>query len=161
VEASDDDRQRLYGSLGRFIVEFSHLEVIIRHALIVAMGLSFDCFDVVTASYDFRTLCGVTKAFLCRFASYTEQDQSELTKLLNECMAVNDDRVRIVHGTWFVDYSGTAGVRHMSRSTFESKFYYARIEDINSVTSKVEDLKSRLAKFLIRPEAKRLTDNGL
>jgi hypothetical protein len=148
VEAKHPDL--VYISVGRFVLEFSHLELMIRHALIVALQLNFEYVDVIAASYDFRTLCNVTKkVFLCRFPSYSEAEQKDIENLLNECMSVNDERVRIAHGTWYVDESGSAGVRHVSRATLEPKFFYSHIKNLDRVTDKLQKLKSRLAKFLI------------
>jgi hypothetical protein len=97
-----------FQKIGEFIVWFSRLEFALRRTLAEALDLHRDLFDAVTSSYDFRNLCEVTRA-ACKVTRSERMD--EINDLIDRCIRINDDRVKIAHGTW----STTYGALHMSR----------------------------------------------
>ena len=58
------DNPELQTAIGKFIIQFSQLEYIIRHLLGAMMDLGDTQFDIITASFDFARLCKVTEAYL-------------------------------------------------------------------------------------------------
>ncbi len=152
VEAERQNLQRLYLSIGEFIFEFSQLEFMLRHALGEALGLNDDRFHTITSPYDFAALCRVTRSIYRTVPGCTTEECIELDELFKACLQINDERVRIAHGTWFISDEGL-GTQHVSRSSLEPKIYYSRIEDINMRSSEVTKLKSRIVSFLIGPRS--------
>ncbi len=140
----------LFYGIGQFIFEFSQLEWVIRHTLDAALKLDggFETFDAVISSYDFATLCRVTKTILCKLSSTREHNSKELIDIFNKCSSANDIRVRVVHGTWFVDGSSISA-RHVSCQTLEPKDYFGGSEELVIEAKKLYELRTRVLKFLI------------
>lgn len=139
---------RLYTAIGRFIFEYSQLDLIIRRAVGEVLKLDKERFHVITSSYDFAELCRVTPSLYSTVSGCTEEMQRELEKLFKDCQKINEMRVRIVHGTWFLS-GEELGTEHVSRTSLKPKIYFPRIEDIENLCNDVADLQSRLDKFLI------------
>jgi hypothetical protein len=83
----------------------------------------------------------------------TEADKVELDAIFKGCLKVNDDRVHVAHGTWFISKEEGMGTRHVSRSSLEPKVYYSRIADIDEVSQEIATLKSTIVQFLIGPKS--------
>lgn len=147
-----EERAALFQAIGEFIFEFSQLEFTIRHALGAALDLRDDTlFDAVTSPYDFAALCRVTDTVLKEAFKGDEHAAShvEIDKIFRACLAINDDRVRIVHGTWTIE----GGARHVQRSTLKAKDYFDKPDDIVAKAHEAADLKNGVVKILIgRPD---------
>lgn len=154
IEVERENLRRLYLAIGQFIFEFSQLEFMIRHLLGEALELHDDArFHAVTSPYDFATLCRVTRNISMAIPGCTEADKAELDAIFSGCLKVNDDRVHIAHGTWFISNEEGMGTRHVSRQSLEPKVYYSRIDDIDVVSQQVATLRSRIVQFLIGPKS--------
>jgi hypothetical protein len=153
---SDNARvQELYAAIGHFIFAFSQLEFMIRHTLADALGLKQvgpdATADIVTSTYDFASLCRVTKTIFERSMGYEEEARKEIAAIINEYLALNDqERVPIAHGEWLIDEGGF-NASHFARSKLERTIKYSKIEEVTRATEKAERLKERLIKFLIGP----------
>jgi hypothetical protein len=147
ASSTSQDLQRLYHSIGRFIFAFSQLEFLIRHSLGEALKLDNNIFYAVTASYDFATLCRVMRNIYNTASACSEQEREEIGEVLKDCLKLNGERVRIVHGTWFIN-ENELGTDHVSRQTLEPKTYYSGIEDIEKVVGQLNMLITRLIAFL-------------
>ena len=154
IDGELESLRRLYLAIGQFIFEFSQLEFIIRHLLGEALALHDDArFHAVTSPYDFATLCRVTRNVAMAIPGCTELDKAELDTIFGACLKVNEDRVHVAHGTWFISNEEGVGTRHVSRSSLEPKVYYSRIDDIEKVSKEIAALKSRIVQFLIGPKS--------
>jgi hypothetical protein len=154
IEAERENLRRLYLAIGRFIFEFSQLEIMIRHLLGEALGLRDDArFDAVTSPYDFAALCRVTRNAALTIPGCTEADKAELKAMCKNWLKVNDDRQHVVHGTGFISDEEGMGTRHVSRSSLEPRVYYSRIGDIDKVSDEIATLKSGIVQFLIGPKS--------
>ena len=154
VEAEKQNMRRLYLAIGQFIFEFSQLEFMIRHLLGEALALRDDArFHAVTSPYDFVALCNVTRNVALSIPGCTDQDKAELEAIFKGCLKVNDDRVRVAHGTWFISNEEGMGTRHVSRRALEPKVYYSRIGDIDQVSQEIATLRTRIVQFLIGPKS--------
>lgn len=125
------DKPELYQAIGKFIYQFSQLEFAIRHLLSDLLELTPSQFHIVTTSYDFATLCRVTSSFICDLpeAQAEEDLQKSVRDTFNDCLKVNDARVRLVHGTW-----EEGGASHVSRTTLKPTAYFqSRAEIANSI----------------------------
>ena len=153
-EAEHENMHRLYLAIGQFIFKFSQLEFMIRHLLGEALALHDDArFQAVTSAYDFAALCRVTRSVATSIPGCTDADKAELEAIFKNCLKVNDDRLHVAHGTWFISKEEGMGARHVSRSSLEPKVYYSRIGDIDKVSQEIATLKSRIVQFLIGPKS--------
>ncbi|HEY1930853.1 MAG TPA: hypothetical protein VGG99_02480 [Acetobacteraceae bacterium] len=144
------DRERLYMAIGRFMFEFSQLEFYIRYALKSALGLNDEQFSVLATSYDFASLCKSTREFFRRFVEHTRHNQKEVDDLFKECLSINESRVQIAHGTWFVDAVGL-GTQHVARGSFAPKILYKKTHELDQITEKIMSLQCRIMRLLIWP----------
>jgi hypothetical protein len=123
------DQPELYQAIGKFVYQFSQLEYSIRHLLSDLLELTPDQFYIVTASYDFATLCRVTSAFIHSLPECDEATEEKVTEIFKKCFRVNDARVRMVHGTWDDD-----GASHVSRASLKPRSYFASTAEVTNLT---------------------------
>jgi hypothetical protein len=122
IDAERENLRRLYFAIGQFIFEFSQLELMIRHLLGEALALHDDArFHAITSPYDFATLCRVTRNVALAIPGCTEVVKEELNAIFKGCLKVNDDRVHVAHGTWFISNEEGMGTRHVSRSSLDRR----------------------------------------
>jgi putative transcriptional regulator len=147
VDAEPENTRRLYMLIGKFIFSFSELEFLLRHTLAEVLKIDNKIFYPVTTGYDFATLCRVTQS-VCKIASpYSEQERDEIGKVLKSCLRLNDERVRIAHGTWFMSDT-EVGTDHVSRQKLEPETYYSHIEELEKVIYDLNLVIWRLIAFL-------------
>jgi hypothetical protein len=137
------DNPILYQAIGKFVYQFSQLEFTIRHLLSDLLELTPDQFHIVTASYDFATLCKVTSAFIKSLPECDEKTADEVTEIFNKCFRVNDARVRLVHGTW-----GDEGAHHVSRSNLTQKAYFGKVQEITDITQEAKICLNLVVKLI-------------
>src|SRR5450755_3841977 len=87
-------------AIGEFVIAFSQLEFVMRALFERMMGLTTEQAEIVLASYDFAALSRAIGAFANALPERDEAASKRLDKLINECLRINTERVRIVHGTW-------------------------------------------------------------
>jgi len=136
-------RVTLFLGIGRFTYQFSQLEFTIRALLAGALRLRDEQFDLVTSSYDFRTLCKVTSEIYLLKKKDDEPARANIATIFKECLALNDERVRMAHGTWSVGAQGHSA-RHVSRQTLKSKQYFEQKDEIEKHATAAEDLMQRM-----------------
>jgi hypothetical protein len=160
------ERVDLFLAIGEFIFEFSQLEFTIRFALATALNIPEGAFSAVTSMYDFAALCRVTRAVLDEAEAQrrvaedqetlsdvleglpTREDQEklrkEIAKVFNACLKVNDERVRITHGTWTIG----GGARHVSRTSLKAQDHFEKPERIVEITREIEKLRVSVIRLL-------------
>jgi hypothetical protein len=109
--------------IGAFVFWFSQLELALRTNLADALHLPAPLYDAVTASYDFRTLCAVTREVTIFRAGDDKQTTAAIEQLINKCLTLNDLRVKIAHGTWMPGTPAPTAM-HMSRQTLQSRHIF-------------------------------------
>jgi len=122
-----------YQAIGKFVYQFSQLEFSIRHLLGDLLELHAAQFYIVTATYDFATLCRVTSAFIQTLMEPTEVKAKEVEETFKKCLRVNDARVRLVHGTW-----DSGGAHHISRQSLKPGAYFADVKEITDITEETK-----------------------
>ena len=90
--------------------------------------------------YDFAMLCTVTTTIFQQ--DYPER-KAEIENILKQCRALNDHRVRIVHGLWTYQTEGLM-TRHLSRQSLKREFYYQKPEELEQLAETAERLKLEL-----------------
>ncbi|TQF31963.1 hypothetical protein [Bradyrhizobium sp. UNPA324] len=146
LRAEAEARVDLFLAIGEFIFEFSQLEFTIRHLLASALDLKGDkSFDTVVSPYDFRTLCDVTSSFVRGLEDCDDNLAKHVKKTFDDCKKINDDRVRVAHGTWTLG----GGARHVSRQTLEASQYFIKPVELREKTKTLGKLKSAVVEILI------------
>jgi hypothetical protein len=97
-----------------------------RTAFELMMGLTTEQAEIVLASYDFASLARAIGGFVDALPERDDGASKRMSKLVNECLRINTERVRIVHGTWHI----SGGASHMSRNSFKRLEYFAKYEDM-------------------------------
>jgi hypothetical protein len=139
----DKDREfdlttRDFISIGRFIVTFSHIESLIRFLLADRLKIkNLDHFNAVVGPYDFAMLCNVTTKILKQ--EFPEK-KAEIAKIFNQCLALNNHRVRIAHGLWTYQSHGLMA-HHLSRQTLKQKAYYHSPKELERLTETAQQLE--------------------
>lgn len=128
-------------NIGRFFHEFSQVEFSMRFMLARMTRIPDDFFDIVTAPYDTNTLCNVMKA-LAKKATTPECAQP-LVDVVKRFQRLNEDRVRIAHGTWTEDDFGLTS-RHVSRTSLEPAWHYSKSEDLTKLIVEAQSLQPDL-----------------
>lgn len=139
-------RADLFLAIGEFIFEFSQLEFTIRHLLGVVLEIDDGKrFNLIVSPYDFATLCRVVDGFLAQMDIFGADRLKDIHKLFKSCLRMNDERVRIAHGSWFLG----AGARHVSRQTFKAEYHYDTPDKIRQKTAEVKRCMSGIIAILI------------
>jgi inorganic pyrophosphatase len=145
-EAEATARVELFLAIGEFIFEFSQLEFTIRHLLACMLDLKDDkSFDTIVSPYDFRTLCDVTSSYIQDAADCDDDLRTHVKKTFDSCKALNDERVRVAHGTWSIG----GGARHVSRQTLKASQYFITPAELDEKTRSLQKLKSDIVTILI------------
>lgn len=133
--------EKQFQNIGQFFHEFSQVEFSLRFLLARMTRIPDDFFDIVTAPYDTNTLCNVVKA-LAKKATTPERAQP-LVDVVKRFQRLNEDRVRIAHGTWTEDDYGLTS-RHVSRTSLEAGWHYSKSEDLTKLIAEANSLQADL-----------------
>lgn len=123
----------VYLAIGRFVFWFSKLEGMLKADLAGLLDLENEHLDPVTSAFDFAQLCSVLKAIKRKGAK--EEAAKNVDWYFKECMKVNEERIRVVHGDWTL-----SGVRVVSRGSREPKIYFSDPADLLKWAAKAEEL---------------------
>ena len=140
-------KSQTFEAIGAFVFQFSQLEFTIKHALSRALNLSDEQSDAVTTPYDFAILCAVTRTILTQKSL---GQKAQIKALFDECRGLNDDRVRVAHGTW-IDDGTTLAARHVSRNSLSAEHYFADTDELRRLTEKARRLMADLLDMMRPP----------
>jgi hypothetical protein len=127
--------------IGSFLFHFSQLEFTIRHFLATLLKLKDKQFDVITAPYDFVTLCSVAEAI----AVQEFQKQAQIIEnYFKSCKGLNNSRVKVAHGLW-LDNGATLTARHVSRQSLKASYYF---DDQNELAVLCNEAKRLMAELI-------------
>ena len=140
AKSQDQDAEKTYRAIGRFIYEFSIVEFVIRLKLAEEIGLNKQ-HDAVVEGYDVRMLCAVAKDV---FSKSRAKEKADLIKrLINEFSKLNDIRNRVVHGLWQPQMEGGA-VRHFYRQKITPERFYKQAGELEEKADNANSLSKRL-----------------
>lgn len=139
VSAPTEEQYRL---VGEFFHVFSELEFSLRFFLAQALKIPGDYFDIVTAPYDTNALCNVVKA-LAKKKPVRSEDGDALAQVVSKFQKLNEDRVRIAHGTWTEDSNGLTS-RHVSRTSLEPVWHYGTSGALVALVNQARHLQAEL-----------------
>ena len=132
-----------YQAIGRFMVDFSGLELMMRVVLGKRLNLKGAYFDIVVSPYDFATLCRVTSAVLR--LQFPEQT-ADIDKFVNDCLKLNDERVRVAHGTWALG-DDFMFARHVQRATLKPKLHFKERDALSKLAEEAQRLSVLVFKW--------------
>lgn len=139
---SDD---RFFSAIGRFIFEFSQLEYTLKHHVAEQVNINDEHFTAVM-THDFAVLCTIAESVLVR-PGMAEDQTIRLKELIKKCHSLNGDRVRIVHGLWFV--GGEEGrLFRAPRGRVETKVYYEKADEVANLADLANSLRNELPNIL-------------
>ena len=136
-----EKEREVFESIGRFVFWFSKVEGILKADLAGLLDLDNDYLDPVVSAFDFAQLCTVLKAMKLKRAP--EEQKAKLKSFFSECLKVNDERVRVVHGDWTL-----SGVRVVSRSSRDPSLYFSKPEELTKLAKRCEELATRYYQFM-------------
>jgi hypothetical protein len=147
-ELDDDATEPTYRAIGRFIHRFASIEWTLRFYLTQAVKLDLGYMNTIV-THDFALLCAAVTSVYSDILK-TEEDKTLLKKLISQCRAMNDTRVKVVHGQWFPFAEGGV-VAHRSRQNLKQEDTIgmaALLEKLSQEGSNLfVDLQFLLAKF--------------
>lgn len=73
-----------------------------------------------------------------------ETKKNEIKRIFDACLAMNDERVRIAHGTWTIG----GGARHVARSSLKARFHFDKTESIVEKTREIRRLMASAVRLL-------------
>lgn len=118
-EDYDAAEEATYLAIGRFIRRFSSIEFTMRYYLAEAVGMNLEYTSAII-THDFALLCTAVTTVYSKILK-TDEERKILKQLISKCRAMNDLRVKVVHGhQWFPGYNGGM-VAHVSRQTLQLK----------------------------------------
>jgi hypothetical protein len=126
----------VYLAIGRFVFWFSKLEGMLKADLAGLLDLENQHLDPVTSAFDFAQLCSVLKAI--KRKGSTEEAAKGVDDYFKQCMKVNEERVRVVHGDWTL-----TGVRVVSRGSREPKIYFNDPAELARWADKAKELAEK------------------
>jgi hypothetical protein len=138
-------RAKKFQLIGEFIFQFSQLEFSIKIRLSDLLKMDESLFDIVIGPYDFALLCTVTQKVLVDRYPTSEKAIKDLFK---RCHALNNERLRVVHGTWAEGTEGLAS-RHASRQKLSAEWYY---DDPLALQKHIEEAKQVVMAVLSVPD---------
>jgi hypothetical protein len=139
-EIEDATEEATYRAIGRFIARFGGLEYTLRFHLAEEIKLDLNYLSVLV-THDFALLCTAVTTVFSKTLK-TEEERRELKTLISKCRALNDIRVKVVHGQWFAFHDGGM-VAHVSRRTLA-------IEDTTGMAKLLEEKTNEASAVFIK-----------
>jgi hypothetical protein len=150
IRDEEKERQEGFRRIGEFLFWFSQLEFTIRARLEHALGLPDELAEAVTTPYDFAVLCTVTTTVL--LSHYPPEQKPDIERVFNACKRLNDERVRVAHGTWLHLIQTGLIARHASRSKLKGDFFFQDPETLPKLTAEAQRLMQQVLQVPSAPD---------
>ena len=144
------ESEETYLAIGRFMFEFSQLEMSLRNFTALEAGVKDRYFDAVM-THDFSLLCTIAQELL-GLSWESEGKKTKFLGIIKECRKLNDVRVRVAHGLW-VPFRGGGTVHHVSRSSLKAKMSSDQAQELEERAKAVNQLRSEF-ELLMREKDK-------
>jgi hypothetical protein len=137
------DPDTLYRSIGHFVFNFSRFEDVVRGRVTEGLGLGDRQRAIIMPSMDFAYLCRACKLlFEERFVDESAK-LKELIEILNEGLEINASRVRVAHGSWYLNRPAGFTV-HTSRNKLEEGTFFTKPGELDTLAERLFVLRHRL-----------------
>lgn len=124
--------------IGRFIVEFSRLELMLGGFVIEVAQFRSDHTESLIRTIDFASLCRLAQEIAIK--ELRTMEEKKVKSVFKRCLQLNTEaRVPIVHGTWLKTEDGL-GALHFSRNTLSESFKFEKIESISNFADETHSL---------------------
>lgn len=127
--------EQFYSAIGRFVIAFSNLEMILKLWIAESVNLPSEFNDRIM-THDFAMLCNIAQSVLP--AEMKDGADKALKPIIGRFHELNTHRVRIAHGWWLG--IGSVGVRHVSRQKLRSELYYEDPTEIAALADSIDAL---------------------
>lgn len=136
------DGGQLYNKIGKFIVEFSKTETILRVIFCFISGSGWENGKIILTGLDFRMLSAITEKLLKE--KYSEHKNKEkVSKIFSKLNEINDYRNIIVHGTWEFSDGGFHSLK-TSRSSFLEKMHLSSLNEFDKFLTDISNIQKSL-----------------
>jgi hypothetical protein len=139
----DEDPAPTYLAIGHFIAEFSIIEAMMYSYLVTGARIDRR-FWAAIATHDVALMCTAVEQV---YSTLEPSIAEDLKSIIRKCRALNDIRVRVVHGEWAADSKG-GYLLHVSRQTLKLARWEGMREALEKETRNAIELKKRLQKLL-------------
>lgn len=138
------ETEKHYLAIGRFVCAFSNLELEMKADIMEALKLTpSDARRVLI--HDFAMTCTIMESVFADRAG--DEKSAALRKLIRGCRALNDHRVKIVHGFWSIG-GEEIEVGYHSRRSLKIERHYKNHEEIAKLADEAELLMSSIGKWM-------------
>jgi hypothetical protein len=138
VRSPGVEKDASYKLIGEFIVKFSQLEALLRFAIGIESRVQSDMREAFMMMLDFALLVSVLRTYYEKKLHADPVLCKRMMAALSQCLAVNDERVRVAHGMWILDDVRTAQLLHLRRGTLSSKAHYGDVAKIGAIIAGAE-----------------------
>jgi hypothetical protein len=135
----DAEQDELFRSIGMYIYRYSQLDYMLRIALYRLLGLSVEQAGSILPMLDFAAVCRACKAQL-----QERPDNKKALDLISSALRVNDDRVRVAHGSWT-----EIGVLHVSRGNARLGLYFSEASELRKKADEIRALTVEVDKTMV------------
>jgi hypothetical protein len=135
---------RFFSAIGRFIFEFSQLEYSFKFYIAEEINLKDEHFNAVM-THDFALLCTIAEEVLV--PSTSKPASSKLKKLISKCRSLNDERVRIAHGLWYVGQE-EGRLFHGPRGRAKDKVHYEKAGEVADLADRANQYRDELTQLV-------------
>lgn len=137
------DRNTLHGSIGRFMFEFSQMEYSLRYYASEILDLPDKHWEAAMAGYNFAYLVRLCEQVFGDFLHNDEAKRKEIADALHRCLAINDERVRVAHGTWISSPYGNAAI-HMARNSLKTARHFVEPKALDRLADECVALRAKI-----------------
>jgi hypothetical protein len=138
------DAEKLFAAIGRFVFEFSRLEDVLKGRLAFVLDLREEQWRSLMPGLDFAFACNAArKAFKDKYEESHPKTWSKLDRILSQALAMNQHRVRVAHGFWYLN--GPHGLNvHFSRHTLMEGDFYFKEGQLLGLAAEIRSLRNDL-----------------
>lgn len=130
VKKNDPD---LFQAIGTFVYQFSQFEASLRYTLAELTIRRHS--DVIMAALDFAILCRALSEVISRSEKCSPNAKEKMRSALGLALKVNDERVKIAHGTWTID-DKEGLLESLSRQSLKRQKHYSNHEEVAALAAK-------------------------
>jgi hypothetical protein len=144
MTAEATEPQETYRAIGRFVSEFSKLESMLQAFIAHEICLDGKFYHAII-TYDFALSCTVLQSVVK--ISREQSVSDELSEIIKKCRALNDERVRVVHGYWEAHRDQ---LHHVSRNSLQLMEYDERADYLDRQADVASRLRVELKLLMAR-----------
>ncbi len=152
-ERREKDTDRLYRSVGKFVVEFEHVCSALQAGIVFILHRSGlhdqNISQILLAGINADPLRTLFESLVNETQSLSKTDTKILKSTLNRFQRLTEQRNNVVHSVWFIgwgndsteDFSEASGIKyHKNKKGADVKTFRQKAEDFNNLIQEAEAL---------------------